>query len=142
MIQWERNHKEVFCAALLMRGFHIQWHEDRIENDIPDVSFGFAGVDGWMEFKFIDNTPKMFNLSGFTEGQRRWLTERGEKGRGAVFLVVGTSKGRTMIFDWLHSKEVYGKIPWEEAVPLSIISENSENKAASKFMRHLLGSGS
>lgn len=139
MIQWERNHKEVFCAALSMRGFHIQWHEDRFENDIPDVSFGFGGVDGWMEFKFVDRAPRMFSLPKFTGGQQSWLIERGTKGKGATFLVIGMANGRTIIYHWREVRDLYGKASWEEAASRSIVSENSANKAASRLMRFLLG---
>jgi len=134
MIQWEREHKRDFCLALTVRGFDVQWHEDKQEVSIPDVSFGFERVDGWLEFKFLGSRPKIFSLKKFTEGQQEWLIQRGSKGCGAAFLVLGTREGTTHVFHWSVIRDYYQKTDWEEAMSLASVTAGSTVKGASLFM--------
>jgi len=70
--------------------WHVERHEDRIKAGIPDLSFGCAGFDGWIEVKAaphrVINDELTAPLRHFTPDQCRWLTQRWMKGSGAVWL--------------------------------------------------------
>lgn len=98
MIDSEREYKAVVCNGLRALGWSIQWHEDKYANYIPDVSFGAHGIDGWIEVKFRREPPKTLgHISHYTIGQEDWLIERGQRGSGACYLLVGTGAGHLLL---------------------------------------------
>lgn len=69
-----------------------QRHEDRYCQDIPDVSFGLQGIDGWIELKTIKAWPKRvgtpLNIPHLTAGQVNWIEARYAHGGRNSFLLL------------------------------------------------------
>ena len=78
------------CAGLERHGFHVQWHEDRAGLGIPDVSYGFGGINGWIEFKWL--------RTEFEPMQPRWLAHRARTG-GHTFVLTGYRESIELI-EW------------------------------------------
>lgn len=81
-------------------GMDLQRHEDYLSAGIPDVSFGVDGVDGWLELKWLPRWPvRPDTLPRFklTPIQQRWLTRRGERGGGSVFVLAGIGTERILV---------------------------------------------
>lgn len=94
---------------------------ERIENGVgrstPDVAFswcpvpGVIGGHGWIELKSLPRFPlgkiepdTKVRVRHFTNGQRRWLRERGKKGGHCfLFLELGT---RLFLFDHMAAQRV------------------------------------
>lgn len=73
-----------------------QRHEDKYSVDIPDSSFSYSGVSGWIELKSIVRTPrKAFKIpwqknGESSAGQFNWLKKRSRHGAKCyVAMVVG-----------------------------------------------------
>jgi hypothetical protein len=74
---------------------NVPGHLVRIENHAgtgqPDVNYCIAGVEGWIELKYLEAFPKrqdtMVRIPHFEPEQRIWLTQRKNAG-GRVFLFV------------------------------------------------------
>ncbi len=66
-------------------------HEDLLNSGTPDVSFGCAGVQGWIELKYIPEWPKHLGtivaVKHFTPQQKAWLMRRGNMGGRCWFLL-------------------------------------------------------
>lgn len=86
----EKDFKFMVCRGLDYNGFHVQWHEDRYGLGIPDVSYGFGGINGWIEFKWLKTQ--------FEPLQPRWLADRSTTG-GHVFVLTGHHSGMRLI-EW------------------------------------------
>lgn len=86
----ELDYKNKLIQLLRERGAHVQRHEDRHENYVPDLSFGLHDVDFWMEVKYCKIPPiKLSSIDHYTVGQRDWLTQRAKTGAGFCFLLLG-----------------------------------------------------
>lgn len=92
-------------------GFHTQFHEDKYEKGVPDMSYGKDWVNGWIEFKFGDHKLE--------PEQRRFLHHRGRKGgfcflmryRGEVITLEDWRTETVYMFTTLASfREYYSKI--------------------------------
>lgn len=72
--------------------WHVQRHEDKHSEDIPDVSFAARGVDGFLELKTLAKWPVKPNtpvrIAHLTGGQVNWMEERGAAGNGHVYLLL------------------------------------------------------
>lgn len=91
----EGIYKRKVLQALRGAGAHAQFHEDKYESFIPDLSFGWIGADGWIEVKYLPKTerPAVFYINHYTAGQRDWLVQRAAAGLGKCFLLVGWPGG-------------------------------------------------
>lgn len=70
-------------SKLKALGADVTNHEG--QKNIPDMSYGYAGVNGWVEFKFATNYPSRINTNikwkhKLTPGQRIFLKMRGKRG--------------------------------------------------------------
>ena len=94
----ELEFKRKVSAAMEVRGAVVQWHEDKYELNIADLSYSFKGIDGWIEFKKQRKMTSIANLVGrngsMTAGQLDWLTKRGETGSGHCWLAIGFGSGQ------------------------------------------------
>jgi len=68
----------------LGNAWDAQRHEDEFSVGIPDVSYGAAGINGWIELKRLERYPKnpqtVIKIKHFTGVQKNWLYERQQKG--------------------------------------------------------------
>lgn len=94
-------------------GMTGMWVADRIENEcggagIPDVSFGVAGRNGWMELKYLQAFPRregtLVRIDHYTIAQKKWLRRRGRVA-GDCWLFVRVAD-EWFLFDWLRAQEV------------------------------------
>ena len=69
----------------------LQRHEDNCSPGIPDISFCYQGVSGWIELKYRDkfpikeSTPILF--SHFTIIQRKWMEQYTKAGGNGWILL-------------------------------------------------------
>lgn len=61
---------------------HFTRHEDKVTFGIPDVSYGIAGRNGWIELKSYRLPPltSIPSFNKFKRTQRSWLKNRGRTG--------------------------------------------------------------
>lgn len=117
----EQDYKVDAMGILRALGWKTQHHEDMLVKFIPDVSFGFAGVDGWIEMKYADKTPRSLgSIPHYTHGQQDWLISRGSKGSGHCYLWVGTPLGH-YVWRWSTLSKCRD-LPWVEAVGQALSS--------------------
>lgn len=129
----------IVIPGLERRGFDVQAHEDRDDIGIPDLSFGYKKVDGWIELKVLRARKKEFVINNFTEQQKEWLIRRGSRGQGACFLMIGIlSENVIVTLNWMHIKH-YMNASWQEAE--SVFLTNSEPDVALKTFREVIESG-
>lgn len=69
--------------------WHMQSHEDKYDIGIPDLSYGFGKVNGWIELKFIKsfNGPNLVKPKEFTSSQCNWIAKRNRHG-GHCYIIV------------------------------------------------------
>lgn len=93
MNQSESDYKNSLEGMFRFMGFEAERHEDQHRNFIPDMSFAGNRTDGWMEVKWCDvDPPSLGALAHWTRGQEQWLHDRGRKGSGHCYLLVGTPR--------------------------------------------------
>lgn len=72
-------------------GFDWTRHEDKLTSGIPDASYGFEGVGGWVELKTYDcwprNPEQPLRFHDLKPTQVNWAIRRGRKQRRVWFLV-------------------------------------------------------
>lgn len=72
-------------------GFDWCRHEDKLTSGIPDASYGFEGVGGWVELKTYDCWPRDLDsplkFTDLKPTQVNWAIRRGRKQRRVWFLV-------------------------------------------------------
>lgn len=94
----------VLCGAM-RAAWHVQRHEDRYSPDIPDSSFTYRGVTGWIENKSSDppkrDTP--FPMPKLRPGQLNWMRERSR--HGGVCLIAWRIGQRVLFIDPLDVVE-------------------------------------
>lgn len=63
---------------------HLTRHEDSVSPGTPDVSYGYASRNGWIELKHVDDFPVReatpIRVRHFTDEQKLFLEERGKEG--------------------------------------------------------------
>lgn len=102
----ELKFKQRVATALFALGWRIQFHEDRIEKYIADVSWSANYVDGWFEVKYCSKLPSTLDaLDHWTTGQENWLIERGRAGSGHCYLLLGSPKCHAL-WPWHALKDV------------------------------------
>jgi hypothetical protein len=118
----ELDYKRDVVSILRGIGFDVQAHEDAVDNFIPDLSFAFAGKDGWVELKYLNKLPRNLDaIPHYTYGQQEWLINRGFKGSGNCFLLVGSPR-KHFLWYWRNLKMVRG-LPWDDAVGYAMIED-------------------
>lgn len=83
MIDYRERRFKTWLFKKIGKRWHYQNHEDRHAKGVPDTSYGYKGVNGWIEFKSIAKWPSKatspLKLPHFTGEQRMWLHRRGRK---------------------------------------------------------------
>ncbi len=84
-------------AQYLKKGMGKRWHltilQERYAADIPDITYGCNGINGFIELKEIDKFPKKdttsvkISHSQEQQHQKEWLKERTLTG-GSCFVLV------------------------------------------------------
>ena len=79
-----------YLKGLLPRSAHFQRHEDIAAAGIPDLSYAWNNVDGWIELKYYKKWKKqnINHIDSWTKIQRHWLRKRRAAGNGRCFLFV------------------------------------------------------
>lgn len=91
----ENGYRDEVIRLMEERGAHVQRHEDKFFNYVPDLSFGYREREGWVEVKFQQKMPKSLRTTGLTFGQLSWLKKRRLHGPGFCFVLVGTPIGHS-----------------------------------------------
>ncbi len=87
----ESDYVKELIGTMKYHGWDVQVHQDKNVNFIPDLSFGVARTDGWIEVKYQDTPPATLgSIDHYTMGQQQWLIDRGRAGSGNCFLLLGT----------------------------------------------------
>lgn len=92
--------------ATLRDNIGTHWEAERIENRLntgtPDVAYSMRKVHGWIELKFMPDSPrridKPLKIEHFTPDQRNWLHKHGTRG-GHCFILLRV--GREPVSEWL-----------------------------------------
>lgn len=79
-----------YLKAKIPPAAHFQRHEDISASGIPDLSYAWNGVDGWIELKYYPKWKKQDfkHIDTWTKVQRHWLEKRTRAGNGRCFLFV------------------------------------------------------
>lgn len=92
--------------------WHATRHEDVLNKGVPDVSFGYQGINGWIELKSLKAWPKRENtivrLPKFTMVQRIWLMRRQRSGGNCWILL---RVGREYLLISAVRAALVGKVP-------------------------------
>jgi len=85
------NRLKNYLLEMMGTVWDAQSHEDRFSLGIPDLSYGVAGVNGWIELKQVEKYPKKsstpIDLKHFTPSQVNWLRKRGKRA-GSCFILI------------------------------------------------------
>ncbi len=84
-----------------------QRHEEKFASGIPDVSFGAAGVGGWIELKVLPKWPaldKPVKIEHLTPQQKNWLWLRGNAA-GRCWLLLKIQK-EWLLFDHQTQRDI------------------------------------
>lgn len=108
MVRRENTFKKALLKAIGTR-WHVQSHEDRYSEGIPDLSFGIECVNGWIELKQIEKWPinpeTPAKPEKYTPEQVNWLKRRGKKG-GHCFVFIKVEKSEYFLFDWSSAPDI------------------------------------
>lgn len=103
-------------------GFDWTRHEDKLTSGIPDSSYGFEGVGGWVELKTYDCWPRDPNaplkFHDLKPTQVNWAIRRGRKQRRVWFLVAVADDW--FLIRWKYARQL-GKLTRDELLSLSDI---------------------
>lgn len=118
----ELNYKKRVASALSGINWSTQFHEDKIEKYIADMSWSANFVDGWFEVKYCARAPKTLgSIDHWTIGQERWLIERGRKGAGHCYLLVGTPNMNALLA-WNFLADARDA-PFKQALHMAAVAE-------------------
>lgn len=94
-----------YLARQMGRLWHAQRHEDRYSPDIPDLSYGFGGTEGWIELKTIPGWPanpnKPVSIPHLRAGQVNWIEERNKYGSSHTWLLLAVGASGFDDADWV-----------------------------------------
>jgi hypothetical protein len=123
----ENDYKSDIVNLLKYHGFHVETHEDKRKNFIPDVSAAGRGKHIWIEVKYVDRVPATLgSIAHYTRGQEQWLADRGAAQGGGTFLWLGTP---TEHFIWAGTV-----LPGLRSVPFN----RDPNRAKASVQDHAL----
>ncbi len=101
-------------------GFDWTRHEDKLTSGIPDASYGFEGVGGWVELKTYDCWPRNpdspLKFTDLKPTQVNWAIRRGRKQRRVWFLVAVAEDW--FLINWRYSRQL-GKLTRSELLAAS-----------------------
>jgi len=105
------------------QGFDWTRHEDKLTSGIPDASYGFEGVGGWVELKTYDCWPRdpdaPLRFTDLKPTQVNWAIRRGRKQRRVWFLVAVADDW--LLIRWKYARQL-GKLTRVELLSLADIS--------------------
>lgn len=115
----EHAFKKEVIDRMKPMGWLMQEHEDMYKKFIPDLSFAAHGKEGWIEVKYLKTQPKSLNdIKHYTIGQQEWLIERGMRGCGHCYLLVGVQDRGIFLWKWSTLRQVR-KDGWADAVVMA-----------------------
>jgi hypothetical protein len=128
----ENEYKRQFMLAMMPYGFEFQAHEDMYGKFVPDLSFSAHNTDGWIEVKYVPTPPKTLDdIKHYTKGQEKWLIDRGNRGSGNCYLLVG-SPDRHILWKWSSIRAVR-KLDWAMAVQFASINTYNMQMLTKEF---------
>lgn len=102
-------------------GFHWQRHEDKLVSGIPDCSYGFGGVCGWVELKTYDCWPRNpddpLAFTDLKPEQVNWSIKRG-RACGRCWFLVAIGETDWFLIPWKHAR-LLGKLEKRELLERS-----------------------
>lgn len=103
---------------------HLQRHEDKLSVGIPDISYAWAGIDGWIELKTLNHEPPQdevfdFSYAYFKAHQRNWLTKRARSGNGRVYLACWVNPDTLVVWQWGRVSAALGSDTWKNVKGLA-----------------------
>ncbi len=119
----KRTHKRMWldiCRVtqeLKSRGlWHACRHEDGVTVGVPDMSYGYKGRCGWIEFKSIHRWPvRRVRVRDLTIHQVRWLEDRGTAG-GSCWIMFSVDRDYVLV-PWGMVRGIFrGGFPDEKTV--------------------------
>lgn len=106
-----------YLVHIMGTRWDVQSHEDSYSENIPDLSFGLCGVNGWIELKQIEKWPArketLLKPSKYTSGQVNWLNKRNKKG-GNCFVMVKVGNNDYFLFDASAARKIKNGMAGEE----------------------------
>ncbi|TXG97729.1 MAG: hypothetical protein E6R08_06315 [Nevskiaceae bacterium] len=132
------------------RSWHAQRHEDKYCPDIPDISYGYAGMDGWLELKVLDGWPadpaKPISMPHLRSGQVNWLEDRYKHGNYSTNMLVAVG-GRDGTFgdaEWFvvpgnHVRDIYEKKMTEASIRARYLVYRGRDGGLKKLLDLVLG---
>lgn len=101
------NALKKYLVKIMGTRWHVQSHEDRYSEGIPDLSFGLLGVGGWIELKQINSWPikaaTVVKPKKFTPAQANWLLRRGKKS-GFCYVLVKVAQHDFFLFNFVEAR--------------------------------------
>lgn len=98
-----------YLVRIMGTRWHVQSHEDKYSDGIPDLSFGMSGVSGWIELKAIPwpNTKHNPTLKPkrYTNIQVNWINRRGKKS-GCCFVFVKVGPRDYYLFGYWNARDI------------------------------------
>lgn len=135
MIKTETEYQNELVTALEAAGFAVQVHNDVGYPYVPDLSFGFAKFDGWIEIKWVNEVPKkVSDIKHFTLGQRKWLRKQAKAGSGHCYVLIGMPYSHYMFHIDAMTEENL-KIPFQDLLQEQIFNANSPAGVATNLSR-------
>jgi len=99
-------------------GWHGQRHEDKINPDIPDASFTWRGLSGWVELKSSDTVGvKPTPIPKLRPGQLNWLKK--EAACGGVAWIIWAVRGGLLVVPAAEMGEFNEKRTMDDWIELS-----------------------
>ena len=94
-----------YIKKLIGKEWNASRHEDFCSSGIPDVSFGYKGINGWIELKYIPEFPKRkstkIKIRHLTKNQCVWLSARGRSGDSCWILL--QIEREYFLIKWLYA---------------------------------------
>lgn len=105
--------------GLHKHGVFTTHHEDMLNAGVPDLSYSGAGVNGFIELKWLEAWPKreetIVRIPHYTKEQKHFLLSRGRAG-GRCWLLLRVGREH-LLFNHEHAQDVGGKPrEWHYAV--------------------------
>ncbi len=101
------NALKKYLVKIMGTRWHVQSHEDRYSEGIPDLSFGVVGANGWIELKQVEKWPVRANTvvkpKKFTPAQANWLLRRGKKA-GFCYVLVKVAQHDFFLFHFMGAR--------------------------------------
>jgi hypothetical protein len=106
-MQKRENVLKKYLVNIMGTRWHVQSHEDRYSEGIPDLSYGVPGAGGWIELKQVEKWPvkaeSLVKPKKFTPAQVNWLLRRGKRA-GFCYILIKVAQHDFFLFNFTGAK--------------------------------------